>query len=93
MTPFGLATGVSLPVLVFAGAAMLAATIVAAVLTAMRTPELLRSQGGLYLSIENARLAAVLVAIALAGHLQFTFVTIVCGLAPLHLAQWLLYRA
>lgn len=63
-----------------------------AVLTAIWAPELLLSKGGLYLTFENARLVAGGVAIAVAWRLRLTFVTIVSGLAALHLAEWLLAR-
>ena len=55
----------------------------AAVLTAIWAPELVLTPG-------NERLFAGAVAIAVAWRWRLTFVTIVAGLAALHLFHWLL---
>jgi branched-subunit amino acid transport protein len=55
----------------------------AAVLTAIWAPELAFAPG-------NEQLAAGVVAIAVAWRWRLTFVTIVAGLASLHLFHWLL---
>jgi branched-subunit amino acid transport protein len=62
----------------------------AAALTAIWAPELLLQKGSLYLALDNARLAAGVAAIAIAWRLRATFVTILCGLAALHLVEWVL---
>jgi len=56
----------------------------AAVLTAIWAPELLLQKGVLSLALENERLLAGMVAIAVAWRLRATFVTIVAGLVALH---------
>lgn len=63
-----------------------------AVLTALWVPELLVVDGGLSVTYDPARLAAGLVAIAVAWRLKRPFATIVIGLAALHFAEWLLDR-
>ena len=55
----------------------------AAVLTAIWAPELALAPG-------YEQLAAGIVAIAVAWHWRMTFVTILAGLASLHLFHWLL---
>jgi len=62
----------------------------AAILTAIWAPELLLHDGVLSLSPGNERLAAGLVAIAVAWRWRKTSVTIAAGLAALHLFDWLL---
>jgi branched-subunit amino acid transport protein len=62
----------------------------AAVLTALWAPELLLQKGVLYLSLQNERLLAGLVAIAVAWRWRVTFATIASGLIALHLFDWLL---
>jgi branched-subunit amino acid transport protein len=62
----------------------------AAVLTAVWAPELLLQKGVLYLSLENERLLAGIVAIAVAWRWRLTFATIGSGLLALHLFDWLL---
>ena len=57
----------------------------AAVLTAIYAPELLVQSGMPYLSAENPRLPAGLVAIAVAWYLRRTYVTILAGMLALHL--------
>jgi branched-subunit amino acid transport protein len=61
----------------------------AAVLTAVWAPELALQKGVLQLSLSNERLAAGLLAIAVAWR-RLTFATITCGLLALHLFDWLL---
>lgn len=61
----------------------------AAVLTAIWAPELLLRSDGLYLSADNHRLLAGLVAVAVAWRFRKTFVTILAGLAALHLFNWI----
>jgi len=62
----------------------------AAVLTAVWAPELLLQKGVLYLSLQNERLLAGIVAIAVAWRWRLTFATIASGLLALHLFDWLL---
>ena len=62
----------------------------AAVLTAVWAPELLLQKGVLYLSLQNERLLAGLLAIAVAWRWRVTFATIATGLIALHLFDWLL---
>jgi branched chain amino acid efflux pump len=62
----------------------------AAVLTAVWAPELALQKGVLQLSLHNERLAAGLLAIAVAWRWRLTFATIACGLLALHLFDWLL---
>ena len=57
----------------------------AAVLTAIYAPEMLVQSGTIHFSLENARLLAGLVAIALAWRLRRTFLTILAGMLALHL--------
>jgi branched-subunit amino acid transport protein len=61
----------------------------AAVLTAIWAPELLLQKGVLSLALENERLLAGMVAIAVAWRFRVTFGTIVAGLAALHLFDWM----
>lgn len=61
----------------------------AAVLTAIWAPELLLQKGVLVVAPENARLLAGGAAIAVAWRWRLTFVTILVGLAALHLFDWL----
>jgi branched-subunit amino acid transport protein len=61
----------------------------AAILTAIWAPELLLQEGVLSLSPGNERLAAGVVAIAVAWRWRMTSVTIAAGLAALHLFDWL----
>lgn len=62
----------------------------AAVLTAVWAPELALQKGVLQLSLHNERLAAGLLAIAVAWRWRLTFATIASGLLALHLFDWLL---
>lgn len=62
----------------------------AAVLTAVWAPELLLQKGVLFLSLQNERLLAGIVAIAVAWRWRLTFATIASGLLALHLFDWLL---
>jgi branched-subunit amino acid transport protein len=62
----------------------------AAVLTAIWAPELLLQNQVLYLGLENERLLAGLVAIAVAWRWRLTSVTIAAGLAALHFFDWLI---
>jgi branched-subunit amino acid transport protein len=62
----------------------------AAVLTAVWAPELALQKGVLQLSLHNERLAAGVVAIAVAWRWRLTFVTIASGLFALHLFDRLL---
>ena len=62
----------------------------AAVLTAIWAPELLVAGGELAISSGNERLLAGAVAIAVAWRWRLTFVTILAGLAALHLFHWLI---
>jgi branched-subunit amino acid transport protein len=62
----------------------------AAVLTAIWAPELALQKEVLFLSLENARLLAGAVAIAVAWRYRLTFATIVSGLLALHLFDWLI---
>jgi branched-subunit amino acid transport protein len=57
----------------------------AAVLTAIWAPELLLQNQVLHLSLENERLLAGAVAIAVAWRWKLTSITIAAGLAALHL--------
>ena len=61
----------------------------AAVLTAIWAPEVLLSGGALAITLQNERLLAGAVAIAVAWHWRGTFATIVAGLVALHLFDWL----
>jgi branched-subunit amino acid transport protein len=61
----------------------------AAVLTAVWAPELLLQKGVLFLSLQNERLLAGLVAIAVSWRWRLTFATIASGLVALHLFDWL----
>jgi branched-subunit amino acid transport protein len=61
----------------------------AAVLTAIWAPELLIHEGALFVSWENARLFAGAAAIAAAWRWGRVYVTIIAGIAVLHLADWL----
>jgi branched-subunit amino acid transport protein len=56
----------------------------AAVLTAIYAPELMVQSGAINLTLDNARLLAGLVAIAVAWRLRLTFLTIVVGMVALH---------
>ena len=62
----------------------------AAVLTAIWAPELALQKEVLFLSLENPRLLAGAVAIAVAWRYRLTFATIVSGLLALHLFDWLI---
>jgi branched-subunit amino acid transport protein len=62
----------------------------AAVLTAIWVPELVVQKEVLVLSLENERLLAGAVAIAVAWRWRLTFVTIISGLGALHFFDWLL---
>jgi branched-subunit amino acid transport protein len=62
----------------------------AAVLTAIWVPELVVQKEVLVLSLENERLLAGAVAIAVAWRWRLTFVTIISGLVALHFFDWLL---
>jgi branched-subunit amino acid transport protein len=62
----------------------------AAVLTAIWAPELAFENEVLFLSLQNERLLAGAVAIAVAWRLRQTFATIVAGMLALHLFGWLL---
>jgi branched-subunit amino acid transport protein len=62
----------------------------AAVLTAIWAPELLLQNQVLYLGLENERLLAGIVAIAVAWRWRLTSVTIAAGLIALHLFDWLI---
>jgi branched-subunit amino acid transport protein len=62
----------------------------AAVLTAIWAPELLLHNQVLYVALENERLLAGLVAIAVAWRWRLTSVTIAAGLAALHFFDWLI---
>jgi branched-subunit amino acid transport protein len=61
-----------------------------AVLTAIWAPELLFHGNELQLSLENERLLAGAVAIAVAWRTRLTFATIISGLVALHLFAWLI---
>jgi branched-subunit amino acid transport protein len=61
-----------------------------AVLSAIVFPELFLRNGALYLSFENVRLLAGLVAVAVAWFTKNTLVTIVVGMIVLFALQWLL---
>jgi branched-subunit amino acid transport protein len=58
-------------------------------LTAVWAPELLLQKGVLFLSLQNERLLAGLVAIAVSWRWRLTFATIASGLLALHLFDWL----
>jgi branched-subunit amino acid transport protein len=62
----------------------------AAVLTAIWAPELLLQNQVLYLGLENERLLAGMVAIAVAWRWRLTSVTIAAGLVALHFFDWLI---
>jgi len=62
----------------------------AAVLTAIWAPELFLAGSELAISPGNERLLAGAVAIAVAWRWRLTFVTILAGLAALHLFHWLI---
>lgn len=62
----------------------------AAVLTAIWAPEILTAGGALALTLQNERLLAGAVAIAVAWRWRTTFATIVAGLLALHLFDWLI---
>ncbi len=62
-----------------------------AVLSALIFPELFLREGTLYISLENTRLLAGLVAIAVAWFSKNTLVTILAGVAALFLFQFLLF--
>lgn len=65
----------------------------AAVLTAIYAPELLAQSGTVNLSLDNARLLAGLVAIAVAWRLRRTFLTIFAGMLALHFFGAVIARA
>jgi branched-subunit amino acid transport protein len=60
----------------------------AAVLTAIWAPELLLQNQVLYVALENERLMAGIVAIAVAWRWRLTSLTIAAGLTALHLFAW-----
>jgi len=62
----------------------------AAVLTAIWAPELVFHGNDLQFSMENERLLAGVVAIAVAWRTRLTFATIISGLVALHLFAWLI---
>jgi branched-subunit amino acid transport protein len=62
----------------------------AAVLTAIWAPELLLQDRVLYLSLENERLLAGVVAIGAAWRWRLTSATIAAGLLALHFFDWLI---
>ncbi len=62
-----------------------------AVLSALIFPELFLREGALYLSFENTRLLAGLVAILVAWFSKNTLVTILAGVVALFLLQFLLF--
>jgi branched-subunit amino acid transport protein len=62
----------------------------AAVLTAIWAPELLLQNGVLSLALQNDKLLAGAVAIAVAWRWRLTSVTIAAGLAALHFIDWLI---
>jgi branched-subunit amino acid transport protein len=62
----------------------------AAVLTAIWAPELLLQNQVLYVGLENERLLAGVVAIAVAWRWRLTSVTIAAGLVALHFFDWLI---
>ena len=64
-----------------------------AVLTAIYAPELLVQSGTVNLSLDNARLLAGLVAIAVAWRLRRTFLTIFAGMLALHFFGAVIARA
>ena len=61
-----------------------------AVLTAIWAPELVFHGNALQFSLENERLLAGAVAIAVAWRTRLTFATIISGLVALHLFAWLI---
>jgi branched-subunit amino acid transport protein len=61
----------------------------AAVLTAIWAPELLLEDRVLFLALQNERLLAGAVAIAVAWRWRLASVTIAAGLAALHFFDWL----
>jgi branched-subunit amino acid transport protein len=61
----------------------------AAVLTAIWAPELLLQDQVLYLALQNDKLLAGCVAIAVAWRWRLTSATIAAGLAGLHFFDWL----
>ncbi len=63
----------------------------AAVLTCIWAPELLLQKGVLHVALDNEKLLAGIVAIAVAWIFRRTYVTIFAGLAALHLFAWLLH--
>lgn len=60
-----------------------------AVLSALVFPELFLQEGALSLSLDNYRLLAGLVAVAVAWYSKNTLVTLMAGMAALFLLQWL----
>lgn len=62
----------------------------AAVLTAIWAPEVLLPGGNFTPGLENERLLAAVVAIAVAWRWRATFATITAGLLALHLFDWLI---
>ena len=61
-----------------------------AVLTAIWAPELVFQGNDFLFSLENERLLAGVVAIAVAWRTRLTFATIISGLVALHLFAWLI---
>jgi branched-subunit amino acid transport protein len=62
----------------------------AAVLTAIWAPELALQKEVIFLSLENEKLLAGALAIAVAWRYRLTFATIASGLLALHFFDWLL---
>jgi branched-subunit amino acid transport protein len=61
-----------------------------AVLSAIIFPELFLREGAMYLSLDNTRLLAGLLAILVAWFSKNTLITIISGMMALFLLQWLL---
>lgn len=61
-----------------------------AVLSAIIFPELFLREGAIYLSLDNTRLLAGLLAILVAWFSKNTLITIIAGMIALFLLQWLL---
>lgn len=61
-----------------------------AVLSAIVFPELFLTDGALHVSLENDRLLAGLVAVAVAWFSRNTLITILAGMIALFLVQWIL---
>lgn len=61
----------------------------AAALTAIITPELFIRDGAIFLSLENARLIAGVIAIVVAWRTKNTLLTIAIGMIALWVLQWI----